>query len=408
MEKTETNNSINQEQKSNLKIQSFDISLKEKLFSIEISIDEKEENILFKGYEKSNVSKFIYKNTYNSKKLLEISKTFKICDDFKEIYETILQKFFDKEISLLLNDNLNINFEFILPNKKIDKISFVLQKEKINENELIEKLFENIIFLQEKNNFLQEQIKILSSKKKQKSFIEILSKKFKISNVSLLNDLYDSLKNFDLEDEYLNEIGNKFQLKSKTIYNFKKNEATIQSFISKVFGKKNLAGLVTYYYENNYYFQSNFVYLDGKLDFENGYLTFVTNGIFSYGNLNFDEFKFTHFRDNKAKVFIKILKDCVYFIIYETSENVRLIIKINNNFDKNPCFMGTIEGDLTNNDELINLFELSLKKEKEKKEKNNDLNEKNTENNKENDENEVKINPSSFYLKELKIFQIIN
>ena len=41
MEKTETNNSINQEQKSNLKIQSFDISLKEKLFSIEISIDEK-------------------------------------------------------------------------------------------------------------------------------------------------------------------------------------------------------------------------------------------------------------------------------------------------------------------------------------------------------------------------------
>ena len=151
MEKTETNNSINQEQKSNLKIQSFDISLKEKLFSIEISIDEKEENILFKGYEKSNVSKFIYKNTYNSKKLLEISKTFKICDDFKEIYETILQKFFDKEISLLLNDNLNINFEFILPNKKIDKISFVLQKE----NELIEKLFENIIFSTIKNNFLQ-------------------------------------------------------------------------------------------------------------------------------------------------------------------------------------------------------------------------------------------------------------
>lgn len=76
MEKTETNNSINQEQKSNLKIQSFDISLKEKLFSIEISIDEKKENILFKGYEKSNVSKFIYKNIYNSKKLLEISKTF--------------------------------------------------------------------------------------------------------------------------------------------------------------------------------------------------------------------------------------------------------------------------------------------------------------------------------------------
>ena len=74
--------------------------------------------------------------------------------------------------------------------------------------------------------------------------------------------MYDSLKNFDLEDEYLNEIGNKFQLKSKIIYNFKKNEAKNQSFISKVFGKKNLAGLATYYYENNYNFYSNFVYLD--------------------------------------------------------------------------------------------------------------------------------------------------
>ena len=179
MEKTETNNSINQEQKSNLKIQSFDISLEEKLFSIEISIDEKEENILFKGYEKSNVSKFIYKNTYNSKKLLEISKTFKICDDFKEIYETILQKFFDKEISLLLNDNLNINFEFILPNKKIDKISFVLQREKINENELIEKLFENIIFLQEKKIFYKNKLKFYHQKKNKNLLLKFYQKNLK-------------------------------------------------------------------------------------------------------------------------------------------------------------------------------------------------------------------------------------
>ena len=297
MDKTETNN-------SNIKYQSFDISLKEKLFSIEISIDEKKELISFKGYEKSNVSKFIYTNNYNSKKLLEMSKTFKICDDFKEIYETILQKFNDKEISLILNDNLNINFEFILPNKKIDKISFVLNKEKINENELVEKLFENIIFLQEKNNFLEEQIKKLSSKKKQKSFIDILSKKYKKSHIKLLNELYESLSDFNLEDEYLKEIGNKFQLKSKTIYNFKKNEATIKNFIAKVFGKKNLAGLITYY-KNKHNFLSQFAYLDGKLDFENGYLTFVTNGIFSYGNLSFDDFGFTHFRDNKAKIFIK-------------------------------------------------------------------------------------------------------
>ena len=49
------------------KEQSFDISFKDKLFSIEISTGKKEEMeyILFKGYEKSKVSKYIYSNDFN-------------------------------------------------------------------------------------------------------------------------------------------------------------------------------------------------------------------------------------------------------------------------------------------------------------------------------------------------------
>ena len=78
----------------------------------------------------------------------------------------ILQKFQDNEVQLSLKDDLYINFEFTLPNKKTDKISLVLQKGKIKETELIEKLFENISFLQEKNKALQEQITKLVSKKK--------------------------------------------------------------------------------------------------------------------------------------------------------------------------------------------------------------------------------------------------
>ena len=116
-----------------------------------------------------------------------------------------------------------------------------------------------------------------------KTFIDILSKKFKVSDITLLNDLFSSLKNFDLEDEYLKEIMNKFQSKSNTIYNIKKDECSIQNLIAKVFGKKNLAGQISVFSENKgeNKFGSNFVYLDGKLEFENGYLSFLTKGVFS-------------------------------------------------------------------------------------------------------------------------------
>ena len=54
-----------------------------------------------------------------------------------------------------------------------------------------------------------------------------------------MNELYTSLKDFDLKDEYMKEILDIFQTKTKTIYNFKKDEDTIKGFITKVFGKKN-------------------------------------------------------------------------------------------------------------------------------------------------------------------------
>ena len=347
-----------------------------------------------------------------------MSKAFKICDGFSEIYAMILQKFQDNEVHLTLKDDLYINFEFTLPNKKIDLISFDSKKEKIKESELIEKLFENISFLQEKNTELQEQITKLTSKKKLKTFIDILSKKFKVSDITLLNDLFSSLKNFDLEDEYLKEIMNKFQSKTNTIYNIKKDECSIQNLIAKVFGKKNLAGQISVFSENKgeNKFGSNFAYLDGKLEFENGYLSFLTKGVFSYGSYgNNDEFKFTHFRDDNAKIFIKILKGCIYLIIYKTKENILGIIKLNDNFDKNPFFYGNIIRETNkNNDELINLFESSIKKQKESNQKKNiNENEKNMENNKkkENKDEEEKIEIFEIfeiYLKELKVFQIVS
>ena len=419
-------NSIEQNQDScnASKEQLFDISFKEKLFSIEISTGKKEEMefISLKGYEKSNVSKYIYFSTYTSKQLIEMGKAFKVCDDFSEIFAMILQKFEDREVKLVLDEDLCLNIEFILPNKKAEKINLILKKEKIKDSELIMKLLENISFLQEKNKSLQEQMTKLVTKKKPKSFIDIISNKFKMANVLLLNGLCVSLEKFDLKDEYMKELLDIFQTKTKTIYNFKKDEDTIQSFISKVFGKKNLAGYFSCYKKDGekYEFEANFGYLDGKLEFENGYLTFVTKGVFTFGTYcRRGEVDFCHFRNDEAKIYIKIEQNFVYLIIYKSSNSIRCIFKINNHFRKYPINLLNLNSSNYNNDESINKLESLLKKEKENKEK-----EKGKEKDKNNEKLETNENDNikgdeikkeddftglyEYYLKELKVYQIDN
>ena len=178
----------NQDSCNTSKEQSFDIFFEDKLFSIEISTGKKEEIyfILLKGYEKSIMSKYIYLNTFTSKQLKEMSKAFKICDDFSEIFAMFLQKFEDNEIKLTKEEDLYLNLEFILPNKKTEKIKLILKRETIKDSELLVKLFENISFLQEKNKSLQEQITKLVMKKKPKSFIDILSNKYKKSKCNFI------------------------------------------------------------------------------------------------------------------------------------------------------------------------------------------------------------------------------
>ena len=130
--------------------QTFDINYENKAFSVEIYFGESEktESIHFKAYEKSSISKFIFINAFNLNQLINMSKVFKICDNFKEAFALILQKFKDKEVVLFLDDDLDIIIDFPLPNKKTDKVKFVLSKQKLKDSELMDKLYANIAFLQ--------------------------------------------------------------------------------------------------------------------------------------------------------------------------------------------------------------------------------------------------------------------
>lgn len=66
--------------------------------------------------------------------------------------------------------------------------------------------------------------------------------------------------------------------------------------------------------------------------------------------------KFTHFRNNESKIYIKIETNFVYIIVYVSSDHLRFIFKINNHFKKIPIILGCLEYTTNNliNEDLIN------------------------------------------------------
>ena len=143
----------------------------------------------------------------------------------------------------------------------------------------------------------------------------------------------------------------------------------------------------------------------------------MTKGVFAFGTYyGVDNVGFILFRDNEAKIYIKIEKDFVFFIIYQSSKSIKCIIKINEHFGKNPIFISDYFYNDKNlsNDELINVFESSLKNEKENKNKGKSVeikqkdenSDKETINEKNKKDDDIKI--TEYYLKELKVYQAEN
>ena len=81
-------------------------------------------------------------------------------------------------------------------------------------------------------------------------------------------------------------------------------------------------------------------YLDGKLEFENGFLPFLQNSVFSYGTYGSgpEDGRFTFFRNENDKLYIKIDKNSIYFIALKNGNQDKFIFKVNDHFLKNPIY----------------------------------------------------------------------
>ena len=333
----------------NTNVHTFEIKSNNSLYCIEITKtkNDKEEAIAFKSFDKNYVSNISYNNSFNLEALLKFSSIFKFCDTIDDALNIILQTFKTKEIKITKDENnIYLCIDFKLSDNNLDEIKIPLEKEKVQESDIIENICKNLSELKEKNRKLEEEIKQLKieninlveqlNKSEPCTLLDIMCKKFAKSKYILAKDLSSHLNEFGLKDAFKSEIEHKFEEKATLIYDVKKDGDTLVAFMSKVFGKKNIASFHALH-GNEKYLSVQLAYLNGKFEFINNFFNFDKTDLFTYGNYQVyeGEFCFTSFKAQNSRLFVKIEFDCIFVIFYE-GENVNFIIKIRDNFINNP------------------------------------------------------------------------
>ena len=274
------------------KIENFDINSDYGIYTVEISKSQKEKNdcIHFKAYSKNHISSAVYQKSFNFDALLEISKVFKLCDTIDDALNIILETFKNKEVKISKDDTIYLCF-YKLPTNNFNELKIPLDKSKIEDSCMIEKLCESLSQIQEKYKKLEEEVANLKLENKKlteelsqkeghpisESLIEIMQRKFMKSQYLLSKDLSDHLSEFGLKDDFKKEIQNRFELsKAKVIYDVKKDGDTLVGFMAKVFGKKNIATFHALHTDENYH-SVQLAYLNGKLEFINNYFKTFPN-----------------------------------------------------------------------------------------------------------------------------------
>ena len=202
----------------------FEIRQEREIYSLEIIklLSGKKNSILIKTFNKKTTPKIIYTNNFSYNKLIELSKAFKTCDSISEIFNLISNNLENKSIKILLsnnNKNIEICFDFNLPNGKTEEIKLTLEEVKGIRSSL-EKFSQQLNLLEQKNKILEKQLNYMKSeneklknninknkndnninennikKEKDKNLFELMSEIFCISKYKLSQDLKNHLFDF--------------------------------------------------------------------------------------------------------------------------------------------------------------------------------------------------------------------
>jgi hypothetical protein len=213
--------------------------------------------------------------------------------------------------------------------------------------------YENAL-LKTKNSYLEREIKklileniilnnvsnALIEYKEYDSLIDFIVKTFFQDKIQLLEQFNEHLTLMELTDKYKYEIIKIFKSKIKKIFDIKKDNNTISNFIFKVIGKSHLAFYILYYGEYNDKYIEQIAYLNGRVEIKNGIFSFLDVDSFTFGNYeSYREYRFTSFKSQNTTIYIQFKNDSIYVMIFRDEKQVRLILKIKNDFMNYPVLI---------------------------------------------------------------------
>lgn len=289
----------------------------------------------------------IFQNSFHLEILKGLSKSILSLNDIEKSFELILKPFADKTAKISKEDKI-ATLSFVIGDN--EDIKFHLEKKEMNESEIIKKVCKKISTLEEEIKMLKLENKGLLAKmnigaggSSPGTLFDIISKVFAKSKYTLNSDLYNHLSEFGLEQDYRNEVVKRFDSKVSLLFDSKKDPDTLIYFMSKIYGKKNIAAFHSLLLREDEKRDLNIQlsFINGKIEFVNGFFNFDQNDVFTYGNyqsVEENEFCFTCFRAQNSRLYIKITLDSIYVIFYE-NDYMNFIIKIRDHFIQNPVLL---------------------------------------------------------------------
>ena len=187
-------------------IKSFEIELTNKKFTFELAKSEDNENIILKLYCNNEKKLKYYIMMINPENFYSRNDFFKFYKTINELYTLIHITIKQNKYSINLKENLAIlSLEFMMPGDKVIDESFLLQQERVKNEELMEFLKEMMDKLNEDNNLIKEDINNLK-KENENLKIELKNKNEELDKFkNEINNTNDEMKKIKEENNEIKE-----------------------------------------------------------------------------------------------------------------------------------------------------------------------------------------------------------
>ena len=180
-------------------VQSYDVNIDNKKLNFEFAKSENKEYIIFKISD-NNLIKKTYFLKLNIDGFYNLNIIFKFHQNIDEVYSFLLDIIEDNKYSIKLqNDIIILSFQYQMPGRKIIDINFELKEYKINEKDLIQKLYSIVEELSKENKKIKEEFK-----NKNDEFNKVKNK------LKIIEEENDQIKKrINKIEEYINNDQNK-------------------------------------------------------------------------------------------------------------------------------------------------------------------------------------------------------